>query len=119
MRDRDLSTTHALMNPTVDKSRPEAEQAAGEVALHKVAETDAGIVVRGARMLATLAPFADELLIYPGSDIRPAGRPLRALVRDPDRDARAALHLPRQLRQDAAIRSTTRCPRGSTSRTPS
>ena len=25
----------------------------------------------GARMLATLAPFADELLIYPGSDIRP------------------------------------------------
>ena len=32
MRDRDLSTTHALMNPTVDKSRPEAEQAAGEVA---------------------------------------------------------------------------------------
>ena len=71
MRDRDLSTTHALMNPTVDKSRPEAEQAAGEVALHKVAETDSGIVVRGARMLATLAPFADDLLIYPGSDIRP------------------------------------------------
>ena len=29
------------------------------------------IVVRGARMLATLAPFADELLVYPGSDIRP------------------------------------------------
>ena len=71
MRDRDLSTTHALMNPTVDKSRPEAEQAAGEVALHKVADTASGIVVRGARVLATLAPFADELLIYPGSDIRP------------------------------------------------
>jgi 4-hydroxyphenylacetate 3-monooxygenase oxygenase component len=71
MRDRDLSTTHALMNPTVDKSRPEAEQAAGEVALHKVADTATGIVVRGARVLATLAPFADELLIYPGSDIRP------------------------------------------------
>jgi aromatic ring hydroxylase len=72
MRDRDLSTTHALMNPTVDKSRPEAEQAAGEVALHKVADTaTGGMVVRGARVLATLAPFADELLIYPGSDIRP------------------------------------------------
>jgi 4-hydroxyphenylacetate 3-monooxygenase len=71
MRDRDLSTTHALMNPTVDKSRPEAEQAAGEIALHKVGSSDTGIVVRGARMLATLAPFADELLIYPGSDIRP------------------------------------------------
>jgi len=71
MRDADLSTTHALMNPTVDKSQPEADQAAGEVALHKVAESADGIVVRGARVLATLAPFADELLIYPGSDVRP------------------------------------------------
>jgi 4-hydroxyphenylacetate 3-monooxygenase oxygenase component len=71
MRDRDLSTTHAIMNPQVDRSQPEAEQASGEVSLHKVGETSDAIVVRGARMLATLAPFADELLIYPGSDIRP------------------------------------------------
>jgi 4-hydroxyphenylacetate 3-monooxygenase len=71
MRDRDLSTTHALMNPQVDRTKPEAEQAMGQVALHKVGETADSIVVRGARMLATLAPYADELLIYPGSDIRP------------------------------------------------
>jgi 4-hydroxyphenylacetate 3-monooxygenase oxygenase component len=71
MRDNDLSTTHALMNPQVDRSKPEADQAMGEVSLHKVGETDSSIVVRGARMLATLAPFADELLCYPGSDIRP------------------------------------------------
>jgi 4-hydroxyphenylacetate 3-monooxygenase len=71
MRDADLSTTHALMNPQVDRTKPEAEQAAGEVSLHKIAETDSAIVVTGARMLATLAPFADDLLIYPGSDIRP------------------------------------------------
>ncbi len=71
MRDRDLSTTHALMNPQVDRTKPEAEQAMGEVALHKIAETPGSIVVRGARMLATLAPFADELTVYPGSDIRP------------------------------------------------
>ncbi|HET7566682.1 MAG TPA: 4-hydroxyphenylacetate 3-hydroxylase N-terminal domain-containing protein [Gaiellaceae bacterium] len=71
MRDADLSTTHALMNPQVDRSKPEAEQAMGEVALHKVDETADSIVVRGARMLATLAPFADDLLCYPGSDIRP------------------------------------------------
>ncbi|HEY1275283.1 MAG TPA: 4-hydroxyphenylacetate 3-hydroxylase N-terminal domain-containing protein [Thermoleophilaceae bacterium] len=71
MRDADLSTTHALMNPQVDRTKPEAEQAMGQVSLHKVAETGDAIVVRGARMLATLAPFADELLIYPGSDIRP------------------------------------------------
>jgi 4-hydroxyphenylacetate 3-monooxygenase oxygenase component len=71
MRDGDLSTTHALMNPMVDRTKPEAEQAMGQVALHKIGETDDAIVVRGARMLATLAPFADDLLIYPGSDIRP------------------------------------------------
>jgi 4-hydroxyphenylacetate 3-monooxygenase oxygenase component len=72
MRDRDLSTTHTIINPQVDRSKPEAEQAAGEVALHKVGDTsDGGIVVRGARMLATLAPYADELTVYPGSDIRP------------------------------------------------
>src|SRR4029453_6577148 len=69
--DDDLSTTHALMNPQVDRTKPEAEQAAGEVGLHKISETEDAIVLRGARMLATLAPFADELLIYPGSDIRP------------------------------------------------
>jgi 4-hydroxyphenylacetate 3-monooxygenase oxygenase component len=71
MRDHDLSTTHALMNPQVDRSLPEAEQAMGQVSLHKIADTAQGIVVRGARMLATLSPFADELLVYPGSDIRP------------------------------------------------
>jgi 4-hydroxyphenylacetate 3-monooxygenase len=71
MRDSDLSTTHALINPQVDRSKPEAEQAMGEVSLHKIAETADSIMVRGARMLATLAPFADDLLCYPGSDIRP------------------------------------------------
>ena len=29
-----------------------------------VRETDAGIVVRGARVLATLGPFADEIAVY-------------------------------------------------------
>src|SRR6476620_11644711 len=71
MRDRDLSTTPSIMNPQVDRTKPEAEQAAGEVALHKIGDTESHITVRGARMLATLAPYADELTIYPGSDIRP------------------------------------------------
>jgi 4-hydroxyphenylacetate 3-monooxygenase oxygenase component len=71
LRDEDLCTTHALMNPQVDRSKPEAEQAMGQVSLHQVGETADAIVVRGARMLATLAPFADELTVYPGSDIRP------------------------------------------------
>src|SRR5262249_14700954 len=71
MRDRDLSTPHSIMNPPGDPTKPEAAQAAREGALHKVGETEQHITVRGARMLATLAPYADELTIYPGSDIRP------------------------------------------------
>ena len=71
MREHDLSTTHAIMNPQVDRSRPDAAAGAGEIALHKVGETSEGIVVRGARMLATLAPYADEISIYPGSPLRP------------------------------------------------
>ena len=34
--------------------------------LHKVGDTEHGIVVRGSRILATLAPFADEIAVYPG-----------------------------------------------------
>ena len=90
--DRD-STTHTIINPQVDRSKPEAEQAAGEVALHRVGETSEGIVVRGARMLATLAPFADELTVYPVGHPAP-GRRLRAGVRDPDGNARPQVRLP-------------------------
>jgi aromatic ring hydroxylase len=41
------------------------------VPLHKVAETADSIVVRGARLLATLAPFADEQTVYPGHPLPP------------------------------------------------
>jgi 4-hydroxyphenylacetate 3-monooxygenase oxygenase component len=71
IRDNDLCLTHALINPQVDRSKPEAEQGGGVVSLHKVGETTDSIIVRGARMLATLAPYADEIAVYPGSDLRP------------------------------------------------
>ena len=66
---RDLCMTHAIINPTIDKSVPEQMQAGGEVVLRKVADTATGIVVRGAKALATLAPFADEMFVYPGQPI--------------------------------------------------
>jgi 4-hydroxyphenylacetate 3-monooxygenase oxygenase component len=71
LRRRDLSLTHTLIHPTVDKSQPDIAAAGGEVALHKVGETARGIVVRGARVLATLAPFADEIAVYPGFPLPP------------------------------------------------
>jgi 4-hydroxyphenylacetate 3-monooxygenase len=65
IRRNDISLTHTIVQPTNDKAQGDAPHAGNEVALHKVADTDLGIVVRGARILATLAPFADELAVYP------------------------------------------------------
>ncbi len=67
--ERDLALTHAIVNPTVDKSTPEVQMGGGEIVLHKLEDTSNGILVRGARALATLAPFADEIFIYPGQPI--------------------------------------------------
>jgi 4-hydroxyphenylacetate 3-monooxygenase len=69
IRDQDLCLTHTLVNPQVDRSTTEDKQAEGEVALRKIDETDQAIVVHGARMLATLAPYSDELVVYPGFNL--------------------------------------------------
>ena len=71
LRRNDISLTHTIVQPTIDKARGDAPEAGNEVALHKVGETENGIIVRGARILATLAPFADELAVYPGHPLPP------------------------------------------------
>ena len=71
---RGLSLTHTIVHSTVDKAKGEAPGGHRSGALHKVDDTEHGIVVRGARVLATLAPFADELAVYPGAPC-PTRRP--------------------------------------------
>jgi 4-hydroxyphenylacetate 3-monooxygenase oxygenase component len=72
LRRKDLSLTHTIIHPTVDKAKGDIVGLDDEVPLHKVENTEHGIRVRGARILATLAPFADELAVYPAHPI-PAG----------------------------------------------
>ncbi|WP_171038053.1 4-hydroxyphenylacetate 3-hydroxylase family protein [Aquibacillus sediminis] len=67
IRENDLCLTHSIVNPQVDRSVAEAEQGGGEVSLRKVGETEDSIIVHGARMLATLAPFSDEIVVYPSA----------------------------------------------------
>ncbi len=62
---QDVSLTHTLVHPTVDKSK-EMQIAGNPVPLHKVGETKDSIILKGARILATSAPFADEMVVYPG-----------------------------------------------------
>ena len=65
-RERDLCMTHTLLNPQVDRSRP-VEQQEKDLAAKIVRETDAGIVVKGARMVSTLCAYADEILVMPST----------------------------------------------------
>jgi len=62
----DLSLTHTLIHATTDKSKGNVPTGLDETQLHLVEKTQHGILVRGARLLATLAPFADEIAVYPG-----------------------------------------------------
>lgn len=66
VRENDLCLTHALTNPQVDRSKRDSELADPYIALGVVRETSDGIIVRGARMLATL-PISDEILIFPST----------------------------------------------------
>jgi 4-hydroxyphenylacetate 3-monooxygenase oxygenase component len=65
VRRKDLCLTHTLVHPQRDRATAAPVAADGENAARVVRETDGGAVIRGARMLATLAPFADELAVVP------------------------------------------------------
>ena len=60
--ENDLFLTHALGDPQVDRSQqPQNEQreiSEEEVALHVVEETNEGVIVNGAKQLATAAPIS-------------------------------------------------------------
>ena len=64
VRENDLFLTHALVQPPTDRSKASADQAEEFLHVGTVRETSDGIVIRGARMLATLGPVADEVLVY-------------------------------------------------------
>jgi 4-hydroxyphenylacetate 3-monooxygenase oxygenase component len=74
----DLSLTHAIIHSTVDRAKGAVPLGLDPVSLHKVGDTEHGIVVRGARVLATLAPFADEIAVYPAAPM-PDANPAHAL----------------------------------------
>ena len=75
---KDLSLTHTIIHPIVDKRVPDYEGVNKDLALRKIDETADSIIVSGARILATLGPFADELAVYPAHPV-PLDQPEIAL----------------------------------------
>jgi 4-hydroxyphenylacetate 3-monooxygenase len=70
VREEDLLCTHTLIPPQANRAVPASQQAGGSLMAHIVREDDNGIVLRGARLLATIGPFADELLVFPSTVLR-------------------------------------------------
>ena len=97
-RREDVCLTHTLVTPQIDRKTPLGEQ---EPYLNAgvVRRTENGIIVRGSRVLGTLAPFSDAnvsfgLPIVTGEN----DRGLRARLLVACRPSRPALAVPRLLR---------------------
>ncbi|HEU5155880.1 MAG TPA: 4-hydroxyphenylacetate 3-hydroxylase N-terminal domain-containing protein [Streptosporangiaceae bacterium] len=92
-RQHNICHTHAISDPPRDRYLPDSGR---PLTLRKTGETNAGIVVSGMKMLATLAPLAEALIVYPFRPLAkeesalalafavPIGTPgLRLICRDP------------------------------------
>jgi 4-hydroxyphenylacetate 3-monooxygenase len=75
LRENDLCLTHTLIPPQANRAVSSAKQADPYLAARIKEETDAGIVIRGCRMLATL-PISDEIMVFPST-----------LLKSPEEDA--------------------------------
>jgi len=69
-RKNDKVLTHTLVNPTFNHAQAASGKFSEKVALQVVEERADGIVVNGARLLATLGPFADEIEVFPSTVLR-------------------------------------------------
>jgi 4-hydroxyphenylacetate 3-monooxygenase len=69
-RENDLLATHTLIPPQVNHSVSGSEQMGGQLTARIIEEHADGVVISGARMLATVAPIADELLVFPSTVLR-------------------------------------------------
>ena len=71
-RENDLCMTHTLVNPQSNRALTASGHPSTDVALRIVDENADGMVVRGARILATLGPLADEIMVFPSTVLKAA-----------------------------------------------
>ncbi len=76
----DLSLTHAIVNPKIDKSESDVTGINGKLAVRVIRRTKESVIVRGSKMLATLSPFADEMFVYPSAPLPPSCPPEYAIA---------------------------------------
>ncbi len=71
VRENDLFLTHAIITPQNNRAASSANQADEYLHLGVVRETSEGLIVRGARMLATMGPMVDEVIVYNLPGVKP------------------------------------------------
>ncbi len=75
VRENDLFLSHALISPQTDRSKSSSQQVDPHLHMGVLRETPEGLIIRGARMLATMGPICDEMLIYNLPGLRPGDEP--------------------------------------------
>ena len=66
-RENDISLTHTLIHPQVNRAKAQHEQKDANVFLHLVEKKKDGIIVDGIRLLATQGGITDEILVFPST----------------------------------------------------
>jgi 4-hydroxyphenylacetate 3-monooxygenase len=66
-RENDLSLTHTLILPQVNRGVSSSQLPDPYIAARIVEKTDAGVVIRGARLLATQGGITDEIMVFPST----------------------------------------------------
>ncbi|MCB1749807.1 MAG: 4-hydroxyphenylacetate 3-hydroxylase [Gammaproteobacteria bacterium] len=61
----DLFLTHALLDAQLDKGKLRHQQSDPGICLRVIEERDDGVVLHGLKRIATAAPYADEILVWP------------------------------------------------------
>lgn len=61
----DLFLTHALLDPQLDKGKARHQQADPDIPLRVIDRNAEGLIVHGVKRIATAAPYADEILVWP------------------------------------------------------
>ena len=72
VREHDLCLTHTLVNPQANRALTSSGHPSAAVAARIVKETDRGMVIQGARILATLGPLSDEIAVFPSTVLKAA-----------------------------------------------
>lgn len=74
VRENDLSMTHTFIDPQVNRDQIYFEETEEPIAARVIEKSDEGLIVKGARLLATQGGITDEILVISAGGIMEEGK---------------------------------------------